>query len=106
VSVSGRPRPSYVWLHDNARHAIHVQETLDTTAEAMKDLIDSHDRMQRVPQDQKQKLKIAHIMVGERLKAYENVLRCLKHRSNSNKARLLNEITLVGESRFAPKIVC
>jgi hypothetical protein len=36
-------------------------------------------------------------MVGERLGAFDNVLRCLKHRSKSNKARLLNEITLVSQ---------
>ncbi|KAF2489984.1 hypothetical protein BU16DRAFT_447140, partial [Lophium mytilinum] len=77
----------YARLHDVARHAIHVSETLDVaidTVEAMRKacsqfLFDYRDG-------------VAGIQACSNFEFFQNVLRGLRSRSASNKDRLLNEI--------------
>ncbi|OCK81526.1 purine and uridine phosphorylase [Lepidopterella palustris CBS 459.81] len=87
-----RPQePDYSLLHEIARHMIHVSETLAVALESVKDL------------QQQQQGFLAGIGQGNRSwnKTYSSfqfqlrILQSLLSRSESNKARLQNEIALV-----------
>jgi hypothetical protein len=95
VPDSSRPKPAYITLHDNARHAVHVQETLEVSIDTIRDVIFAHDRLCDRLAKTTALAKIAHSQVQQRLKFCDNMLRSLKHRSWANKERLDNEIKLV-----------
>lgn len=87
----GWPRPDYRRLHDIARHAIHVSETLNVTNQTMSRIIAEHDLFMT-----SELATDRHISQGvqQRLRFAENLLASLRDRSVSNEKRLLNEIQL------------
>lgn len=89
---SARPNPQYPRLHDIARHAIHVAETLDVAIVTIEDMIMQHDHffLERsvVASDH------APQQTRKRLYFYLHMMKSLKSRAQANKERLLNEITL------------
>lgn len=86
-----RPRPDYRRLHDIARHAIHVSETLDVATQTMKNILLEHEYfIAKEPVVEKGVSRNVH----RQLLFYENMIESLRHRSASNEKRLLNEIQL------------
>lgn len=83
-----RPNPNYRLLHDIARHAIHVSETLDVAVKTLGGILTQH-----------QEFVVAGGLdaskdLRRRLLFYEHLLSSHRCRSVSNKERLLNEIQL------------
>lgn len=99
-----RPQINYPELHDLARHAIHVCETLDVAVRTGKTILEHHARfMDELAQggldmaldDRSMRVAAgAARNVHEKLQHMEHMLESLRQRSSSNKARLLNEIQL------------
>lgn len=87
---SGKPSPDYRGLHDTARHAIHVTETLDVAEKTMISLLAEHQDLMTNATDPIHASKD----IQRRLLFFEHVIVSLRHRSASNKERLLNEIQL------------
>lgn len=103
------PRPDYRRLHDIARHAIHVTETLDVISETMQRILDEHDALQRttIASTTKSGVGVGHVPTSDmifnpatsleihnRLSFAHHMLTSLRHRAASNEKRLLNEIQL------------
>lgn len=91
-SSSGTPQPDFLRLHDIARHAIHVSETLDvavTTIEIISTCHDVHVRSWPVIEEP---TKGTNILLQSKLQFYNHMIRSLRHRAASNKERLSNEI--------------
>ena len=87
---AGKPQTDYRRLHDIARHAIHVTETLDLAVETLQSILAQHgDFVATVNEDHKSSEDI-HL----RLLFFRSVLGGLRHRSASIKERLQNEIQL------------
>ncbi|KAH7350407.1 hypothetical protein BKA66DRAFT_476291 [Pyrenochaeta sp. MPI-SDFR-AT-0127] len=86
-----RPQePNYPYLHEIARHAIHVSETLSVALESINALQMQHqDYAVQYSQDSNRWNKIYNQFQFQR-----RVLHGLLLRSESNKARIQNEITL------------
>ncbi|KAK8029444.1 hypothetical protein PG993_010735 [Apiospora rasikravindrae] len=85
----GKPEPDYRRLHDLARHAIHVTETLDVALGTMHAILVQHQAVKAgLPDDR------AWQRVHSRLLFSRQMLESLRCRSNSNEKRLLNEIQL------------
>ncbi|KAI1330407.1 hypothetical protein F5Y16DRAFT_363054 [Xylariaceae sp. FL0255] len=103
-----RPQPNYRALHDIARHAIHVSETLDVATETVAGLITQHEEFRKQQEEGGDHNNYSRIH-GELL-FHNSMLNSLKHRAASNKARLENEIHLAFndtaqyDSRIAVKI--
>ncbi|KAH7075152.1 hypothetical protein FB567DRAFT_184700 [Paraphoma chrysanthemicola] len=94
-STSGAPQPEFLHLHDIARHAIHVSETLDVTVTTIETIATCHDtyiRSSFVTDDQ---TRNAHSTLRSRLQFYNHMIRSLRYRAASNKERLNNEIQYV-----------
>lgn len=106
-----KPQTDYPALHDLARHAIHACETLDVSVRTARAILEHHARFvdELSPSktlsaadtdDERKKKRQRYIAAGasrnvhEKLQHMEHMLESLRHRSNSNKARLLNEIQL------------
>ncbi|KAI1272700.1 hypothetical protein F5Y07DRAFT_403186 [Xylaria sp. FL0933] len=89
VPSKGRPNPDYRHLHDIARHAIHVSETLDVAIKTIKRMIERHkDLWPSLPdQDGEQE-------IHSQLQFFESYISSLSSRSTSNEKRMLNEIQL------------
>lgn len=88
-----KPDPDYGYLHEIERHAIHVLETIDLAIGTTDCILTQHELfMSDMPPHQKftQRSKQIH----QRLQFHSNMLNSLRHRSMSNKERLLNEIQL------------
>lgn len=87
----GWPRPDYRRLHDIARHAIHVSETLDVANDTLTRIITEHEIFMAsdVAVDKNLSQDIHH-----RLRFIESMMTSLRQRSVSNEKRLLNEIQL------------
>ena len=96
---NARPNPNYPRLHDLARHAIHVQETLEVAVVTIENMI--HQREHFFLEWSKGDLVDAPQQAHKRLHFYLHVMNSLKYRAQANKERLINEITLVSEVRFA-----
>ena len=75
---------NFIWLHETARHAIHCSETIDRTIMSL-DAMLQHSSAQKSVNN-----PIA------RLQFQLQMLRGLLLRSQANKDRLSNEVTLVG----------
>lgn len=85
----GKPEPDYRRLHDIARHAIHVTETLDVVTETMDGIISQHQTFASVVPNHQ-----IWSGVHQGLLSRRQVIRSLRHRSASNEKRLQNELQL------------
>ncbi|KAI8962912.1 hypothetical protein F5Y11DRAFT_320819 [Daldinia sp. FL1419] len=90
----GKPQPDYRHLHDVARHAIHVTESLNVAAESMGGILAQHEEFlnqffptQMIRPDTSE-------AIHHQLLFYRRMLSNLRHRSVSNRERLQNEIQL------------
>lgn len=91
---AGRPQPNYRRLHDIARHAIHVSESLDVTSKTMEGIIAQHqDFLSQRFSTEKIDLDSSE-NIGRQLLSWRHMISSLRHRSASNKDRLQNEIQL------------
>ncbi|KAK1658813.1 hypothetical protein BDP55DRAFT_372526 [Colletotrichum godetiae] len=96
-SVTPKPTPDYRHLHETARHAIHVSETLDLAVKAARKILLQHETYKAGPDDQSRPTaawKRAWNHTHQRLQFYEEMITSLQERSASNKARHFNEISL------------
>ncbi|KAH8811199.1 hypothetical protein F5884DRAFT_781458 [Xylogone sp. PMI_703] len=88
-------KPNYRRLHDIARHAIHVNETLDLAVKSMTSILTHQaDFTTEMIPHQDLKAKRASRDIRQHLLSQEHMLESLRYRSNSNKERLTNEIQL------------
>ena len=87
-----KPNPNYRYMHDLARHAIHVSESLAVSLKTIGSIIRCHDDLLKVRPDRKS----AHVgkTIHARLQFMENILHSLWSRSDANQQRLSNEIQL------------
>ncbi|XXH04230.1 hypothetical protein Hte_010644 [Hypoxylon texense] len=91
----GRPQPKYRRLHDIARHAIHVSESLDVTLNTMESIIAQHQDF--LSQQSKFSTEVdvdSSENINRQLLSWKHMINSLCHRSASNKDRLQNEIQL------------
>ncbi|XXH05756.1 hypothetical protein Hte_012192 [Hypoxylon texense] len=97
-----KPRHNYSRLHDIARHAIHVSETLDLSVKLTENIIQGHDQL-TVPSShadpgssiqQLQPIEHTRCNIRSRLTFFSHALYSLRCRSTSNQQRLGNEIQL------------
>jgi hypothetical protein len=87
--------PDFPTLHDIARHAIHVSETLNTATESMSGMIRQYKSF---PEDRSARPTYEKTTFARTLQSFNfqsQILNSLKARSDSNQARIHNEITLV-----------
>jgi Mg2+ and Co2+ transporter CorA len=84
-----KPKPDYRRLHDLARHAIHVTETLDVTMHTMEGMLLQHQELRSDVVDEQ-----AWRAVHQRLLFSKQMVGSLQYRSRSNQERLQNEIQL------------
>ncbi len=90
----GRPRPDYRRLHDIARHAIHVSETLDVATETMQGILAQHDQFLTEGAGTGIADRRTSDGVHRQLVFCKNMISNLRHRAESNSKRLQNEIQL------------
>jgi hypothetical protein len=90
-----KPNPDYPRLHDLARHATHVTETLDLSIDAARSVLHLHNMYAQQHRGQDRWTQQAFSQVTSGLRFAEHMLQNLKYRSNSNTDRLRNEINLV-----------
>ncbi|KAJ5876473.1 uncharacterized protein N7529_002057 [Penicillium soppii] len=86
-----KPNPNYRRLHDIARHAIHVTETLDVAAQNIEHIIKQHEIYTNMLADPQPR---AHQLISRRLAFFQSYVGSIRHRSVSNQLRLQNEIQL------------
>jgi Mg2+ and Co2+ transporter CorA len=92
-------KPDYIYLHDMARHAIHVAETLDVATNTLDGILAHHRRTAHLL-DTGARLgdssawASASTATANRLLFFQDMLRSLRVRAASNKERLQNEIEL------------
>lgn len=91
-STSGTPQPNFLRLHDIARHAIHVYETLEVNVTTIDMMYMSHEAHQATWATGDTVEKSKYTQLHAKLQFYNHMLRNLRHRSASNKERLNNEI--------------
>ncbi|KAG8162419.1 hypothetical protein KVR01_008184 [Diaporthe batatas] len=89
-----QPNPNYSHLHELARHAIHVSETLDTAATTVNSILQRHAEYVAGVSDANKDQTRSSKQLQDRLHFLEQMFISLKHRSSSNQARLQNEIQL------------
>ncbi|KAH8589902.1 hypothetical protein B0O99DRAFT_745712 [Bisporella sp. PMI_857] len=93
-STSTAPNPDYPRLHDIARHAIHVSETLDLAVKTVECMMEQHDEFTADRPTTDEKTKNARRRIRKHLKFCRYMIGSLRSRSTSNQQRLLNEIQL------------
>ncbi|KAJ8110778.1 hypothetical protein ONZ43_g5789 [Nemania bipapillata] len=81
--------PDYRDLHDIARHAIHVSETLDVAVQTIERMLSRHKELMR-PLPSENRWQAIH----SDIQFFESFISSLRCRSASNEKRLLNEIQL------------
>ncbi|KAH6645075.1 hypothetical protein BKA67DRAFT_595993 [Truncatella angustata] len=81
--------PDYRRLHDIARHAIHVNETLDVSKKTLDNIIARHQEIKCDTPD-----SVVWWSVHQRFVAAKTMIESLRGRSISNEKRLQNEIQL------------
>lgn len=86
----GQQHPDFRRLHDLARHAIHVTETLDVSMQTLAAVLSQHKEMRP---EATGKVRLWR-NVRQRLLAHKQVIDNLRCRSQSNQDRLQNEIQL------------
>ncbi|KAI1427164.1 hypothetical protein F5Y12DRAFT_783501 [Xylaria sp. FL1777] len=89
IPSKGRPEPDYRHLHDIARHAIHVSETLEVATKTIKRMIERHKDLWSSLSNQD-----GEQGVHSQLQFLESHISSLSSRSTSNEKRMLNEIQL------------
>ncbi|KAI9777572.1 MAG: hypothetical protein M1816_004633 [Peltula sp. TS41687] len=89
-----KPRPNYPLLHDIARYAIHVSETLSLAVNTIQSILREQEQFISHISDADRKMKAVSKQIHRRLLFYDQMLLSLRSRSASNKERLLNEIGL------------
>ncbi|PSN59118.1 hypothetical protein BS50DRAFT_580197 [Corynespora cassiicola Philippines] len=82
-------------LHETARHAIHSFETLKVTVQTLEALQQQVKNVSSNRQDNEKQANAPH-QIWTQVDFQVRMLRNLLHRSQSNKERLQNEISLVG----------
>lgn len=82
-------------LHDNARHAIHVSETLHVATENMSSMIRQYLVYNENGTDLSAREKVLFVRTLQHFRFQLQTFKGLKARSDSNQARLQNEINLV-----------
>ena len=87
-------RPDFPAIHDLARHAIHVLETLDLAARTLDSMILHNDQFASEITTTNATVKITQHHINDRLVFYREAIQGLRLRSISNKDRLQNEIQL------------
>ncbi|KAK2034282.1 hypothetical protein LX32DRAFT_418482 [Colletotrichum zoysiae] len=93
---------SHRYLHETARHAIHVSETLDLAVTASRKILTQHESLKAGlggGAQQKAAWGKAWHHTHQRLQFFEEMLNSLQERSASNKARHFNEISLAYNMR-------
>ncbi|KAI1374354.1 hypothetical protein F4677DRAFT_461415 [Hypoxylon crocopeplum] len=101
-NLQGKPKYNYSRLHDIARHAIHISETLDLSVRLSESVIEEHKQLMssisdidpRGPIENPQQIKHALYDTCSRLAFFNHALFSLRCRSTSNNQRLNNEIQL------------
>jgi hypothetical protein len=86
---AGKPSPNYRLLHDMARHAIHVTETLEVDMETLDRIVQQHKSL-----DSSVRNSPAWQNVHQQLLFDRQMVISLRHRSVSNEKRLQNEMKL------------
>ncbi|KAJ5637654.1 hypothetical protein N7490_007533 [Penicillium lividum] len=92
-----RPRPDYRQLHNIARHAIHVTESLDVAVQNVEHIIRQHEMYMNTRRDKyasKSSQNTSFEDISSRLSFYQSHIESIRHRSISNQKRLENEIQL------------
>lgn len=89
-----RPQPNYRRLHDIARHAIHVTESLDVTVQNIDHIIQHHESYIARMSKKGDIPSFPQSSIQSQLQFYQTWLGSLRHRSLSNEKRLQNEIQL------------
>lgn len=90
----GRPQVDYRRLHDIARHATHVFETLNVTSETMDGIIAQHRDFSIQRSTTEKSDQDSSETIDRQLLSSRHMINSLRHRSKSNKDRLQNEIHL------------
>ncbi|KAI0412426.1 hypothetical protein F5X98DRAFT_354893 [Xylaria grammica] len=85
----GRPDPDYRHMHDIARHAIHVSETLDVAVQTIQHMLVRHGALMRPTPD-----KYGWQKIHSQIQFFESYISSLRCRSSSNEKRMSNEIQL------------
>ena len=92
VEMTRTAVPDFPHLHDLARHAIHVIETLDLAAQTLDSMIMHHDRFASATIATCGTVQTTQHHINDRLHFYKEAILGLRLRSISNKDRVLNEI--------------
>jgi Mg2+ and Co2+ transporter CorA len=87
-----KPQPDYRRLHDIARHAIHVTETLEVTVQNIEQIVKQHELF--VSSRTHSQTETNHQEVSRRLAFFKSYIDSQRQRSISNEKRLQNEIQL------------
>jgi hypothetical protein len=84
-------------MHNDARHAVHVSETLELAEQTLKAIIEQHERFLSTHGNANRSMnfKASTARVSSRLDFFKSMTISLKHRSLANNERLKNEINLV-----------
>ncbi|KAI0096404.1 hypothetical protein GGR51DRAFT_31027 [Nemania sp. FL0031] len=91
----GRPQPNYRHLHDIARHAIHVSETLDVAAQTIERMLSRHKELMRLLPGEVTHPNVGAHAIHSEMQFFESFISSLRCRSTSNDKRMANEIQLV-----------
>ena len=106
IPQNPNPKKNFCSLHDLARHAIHVSETLDLAAQTLQSMIECHGRLAagsaiplRGNQDDIDRNGNGTVRIADQkyttynhLRFYQDAIEGLRSRSIANKDRLQNEI--------------
>lgn len=87
-----KPQPNFRTLHDIARHAIYVTESLDVTVRNVEHILTQHDIF--VDSNSTNRTKEAHRAISRRLAFFQSYIGSMQQRVTSNEKRLQNEIQL------------
>ncbi|KAI2464729.1 hypothetical protein F4781DRAFT_411966 [Annulohypoxylon bovei var. microspora] len=101
-NLRNKPKHNYSRLHDIARHAIHVSETLDLSVKLSETIIWEHKQLTaytseinpEISPNNAQIFKRSYCNTRSRLAFFSHAIHSLRCRSNSNHQRLNNEIQL------------
>lgn len=94
-SSSTAAGPDFPRMHDLARHAIHVTETLDVAVNVMAAMLNQHESLMASLEGTSQPPPASGLSkTRSRLLFYQNIIDNLRHRSTSNQQRVQNEIQL------------
>ena len=86
LNPRGKPKINFRSLHDLARHAIHVTETLDVATLTMSRIISQHEHVDNDCS--------AWQSIHDRLMYFQSLIESQRCRSDSNQKRLHNELQL------------